>query len=97
MKPEIYTVSGGELGSGNASAMSEVVDNHAVDIDPYELTETVERARKRGAAASAGLGLGGEGAGASSNSGGGAGDVVAELWGGFLDDLLGSKKQSRSL
>ncbi|OJD09470.1 hypothetical protein ACJ73_10289, partial [Blastomyces percursus] len=61
MKPQIYTVSGDYDASlpasgngrgapvaagGGASAMSEVVDNHAVEFDPFELTETVRRARE---------------------------------------------------
>ncbi|KKZ60263.1 hypothetical protein EMCG_05020, partial [[Emmonsia] crescens] len=46
MKPQIYTVAGDYAsspsssggGGGGASAMSEVVDNHAVEFDPFELT-----------------------------------------------------------
>ncbi|KAJ5238521.1 hypothetical protein N7468_003140 [Penicillium chermesinum] len=38
MKPQIYTVAGAGADVA-ASPMSEVVDNHAVDIDPFSLTE----------------------------------------------------------
>ncbi|KAJ5368292.1 uncharacterized protein N7496_008052 [Penicillium cataractarum] len=76
MKPQIYTVSGGDISA--ASAMSEVVDNHAVEIDPFSLTEAVGRSR-----------IGEELArsnGATKEPG-----VVRELWAGFLDDVLGPK------
>lgn len=80
MKPEIYTVSGMNSDVSGPSPLSEVVDNHAVDIDPFHLTETVTRARNR-AAASAATG--------ENNTVSGA---VKELWNGFLDDLLGPKQ-----
>ncbi|KAJ5176301.1 uncharacterized protein N7482_002178 [Penicillium canariense] len=76
MKPQIYTVSGGDISA--ASAMSEVVDNHAVDIDPFSLTEAVGRSR-----------IGEELA--KQNGAGKEPGVVKELWAGFLDDVLGPK------
>lgn len=85
MKPQIYTVAGTGTDVA-ASAMSEVVDNVAVDIDPFSLTEAVGRSR-----------VGEElrrrengGASVSKETG-----VVRELWSGFLDDVLGPKQTVR--
>ena len=78
MKPQIYTVSGS--GVVAASPMSEVVDNHSIDIDPFSLTETVGRSR-------VGEEVQRRTNGSSSNQG-----VVRELWSGFLDDVLGPKQ-----
>ena len=75
MKPQISTVA-----NSAASAMSEVVDNHSVEIDPFTLTETVGRSRqgeelkKQQAADSKG--------------------PIQQFWSGFLDDLLGPKEQA---
>jgi len=76
MKPQIYTVSGSGADVA-ASAMSEVVDNHAVDLDPFSLTEAVGRSRvgeemKRQESAQPG--------------------AFRELWSGFLDDVMGPKE-----
>jgi len=57
MKPEIYTVAMDSTHTHSPSAMSEVTDNHALDIDPYELTNTVRRAAS-GALAGAEEGVG---------------------------------------
>lgn len=46
-KPEIYSVTDTHAETHGPSAMSEVVDNHAIDIDPYKLTETVGKAAKK--------------------------------------------------
>lgn len=80
MKPQIHAI--GHNGDVYASPMSEVVDNHALDIDPFKLTETVGRSRA------------GENerreqllAGQSGEKG-----VIGELFGGMLDDILGSSK-----
>lgn len=77
MKPEIHAVS--EIASDtSASPMTEVVDNHVVDIDPFRLTETVGRSRD------------GEhhqrqnGARQSKQKG-----IIGELWSGMVEDLLG--------
>lgn len=78
MKPQIYTVSG--TGADvSASAMSEVVDNHAVDLDPFSLTEAVGRSRA------------GEEIQRRSNGSSEPG-VIRELWAGFLDDVMGPKE-----
>ncbi|KAJ5556486.1 hypothetical protein N7494_000401 [Penicillium frequentans] len=82
MKPQIYTVAGAGADVA-ASAMSEVVDNHAVDLDPFSLTEAVGRSRT------------GEAMQRQANgSGAGQPGVVKELWSGFLDDVLGPKQSS---
>ncbi|CAG8930917.1 unnamed protein product [Penicillium salamii] len=81
MKPVIYTVSG-DGADVAASAMSEVVDNHAVDLDPFSLTEAVGRSR-----------VGEEiqrGQNGSTQPG-----AFKELWAGFLDDVMGPKETLR--
>ncbi|KAL1994361.1 hypothetical protein VTN49DRAFT_3030 [Thermomyces lanuginosus] len=77
MKPEIHAVS--EIASDtSASPMTEVVDNHAMEIDPFRLTETVGRSRD------------GEhyqrqnGTRQAKQKG-----VIGELWSGMVEDLLG--------
>ncbi|KAI3180532.1 hypothetical protein DTO046C5_1768 [Penicillium roqueforti] len=82
MKPQIYTVSGGAGPDVQASAMSEVVDNHAVDFDPFSLTEAVGRSRA------------GEELQRKENGTSGPG-VIRELWAGFVDDVLGPKQSVR--
>lgn len=79
MKPQVYTVSG-DGADVSASPMTEVVDNHSVDIDPFSLTETVGKSRY------------GEQLQKQQNGSGEPG-VMRELWSGFLDDLLGPKQQ----
>ena len=59
------------------SAMSEVTDNHAIELDPYNLTEKVAIAAKKMAAEMK------EGV----NEG-----VLRQLWNGVLDDILGARK-----
>lgn len=81
MKPQIYTVSGGDVTA--ASPMSEVVDNHSVDIDPFSLTEAVSRSL-----------TGQEQQRRANGSQSGEPGVVKELWAGFLDDVLGPKGTS---
>ncbi|KAK2873234.1 hypothetical protein FQN49_002507 [Arthroderma sp. PD_2] len=76
MKPQIYTVSS-DMGSNGPSPMSEVVDNHALELNPFNLTEAVSKSRD-GARASA----------ASEDTLGGA---VKDLWKGMLDDVKGSQ------
>lgn len=86
MKPQVYTVAGATSDVA-ASPMSEVVDNHAVDMDPFSLTETVGRSRigamlqQRASAAFS-----------SGSTSSGEKGVARELWGSFLDDLLGPKQ-----
>ncbi|GES62611.1 SAP-domain-containing protein [Aspergillus terreus] len=79
MKPQVYTVAG-DGADVAASPMTEVVDNHAVDIDPFSLTEAVGKSRY-------GAQL--------QNQGSQEPGVMRELWSGFLDDLLGPKQQSQ--
>lgn len=78
MKPQIYTVAGASADVA-ASPMSEVVDNHAVDIDPFSLTETVGRSREGEELSRA-------------EKGQREPSIVRELWTGFLDDVLGPKQ-----
>ncbi|KAJ5665752.1 uncharacterized protein N7477_008200 [Penicillium maclennaniae] len=81
MKPQIYTVSG--AGVVAASPMSEVVDNHSVDIDPFSLTEAVDRSRV------------GEEVQRRTNGKHTETGIIKELWTGFLDDVLGPKEVAR--
>jgi hypothetical protein len=81
MKPQVYTVSGEDVA---ASPMSEVVDNHSMDIDPFSLTETVGRSR-----------FGEELQRHQNGSQAKEPGVVRELWSGFLEDLLGPKQQTQ--
>ncbi|KAJ5339204.1 hypothetical protein N7452_005932 [Penicillium brevicompactum] len=63
-------------------AMSEVVDNHAVELDPFSLTEAVGRSRV------------GEEIQRSQNATAQPG-AFKELWSGFLDDVMGPKETLR--
>ena len=75
---DISTVSGDS--HGIVSAMSEVTDNHAIELDPYNLTEKVAiAARKMAAEMKEGVNEG----------------VLRQLWNGFLDDILGARKLSK--
>jgi hypothetical protein len=47
MKPEIYTTAMDSTHAHSPSAMSEVTDNHAMDVDPFDLTKTVKKAAGR--------------------------------------------------
>ncbi|KAL8833680.1 MAG: hypothetical protein Q9170_004125 [Blastenia crenularia] len=62
--------------------MSEVTDNHAIDLDPYNLTDKVTAAANKTA----------EGAMDQIKEVG----VVRQLWSGLLDDLFGSKRLSKA-
>ena len=79
MKPQIYTVSDMGADVNGPSAMSEVVDNHALDINPFNLTETVSRSRT--------------GANASQNGEDTVKGAVKELWHGMMEDLTGTPRQ----
>ena len=81
IRPEISTVSADSTHIASPSAMSEVTDNHAIDLDPYDLTSKVTAA----AAKMAGMPV------EKLKAPG----TVQEIWDGFLDDLLGSKKLAR--
>lgn len=77
MRPQVYTVSGDGVNI-SASPMSEVVDNDAMEIDPFSLTEAVGKSRYAA-----------EMKRQQSEPG-----VMKEVWSGFLDDLLGPKQAS---
>ena len=82
IRPEISTVSADSTHIASPSAMSEVTDNDAIELDPYDLTSKVTAA----AAKMAGMPV-------EKLKEPGA---VREIWDGFLDDLLGSKKLARA-
>ncbi|KAL8711552.1 MAG: hypothetical protein Q9220_003962 [cf. Caloplaca sp. 1 TL-2023] len=82
VRPEISLVSANSTHIESPSAMSEVTDNHALDLNPFELTSQVTAAAAKMAEApmeklrDAG--------------------TVRELWGGLLDDLFGSRPMSKA-
>ena len=82
IRPEISTVSADSTHIASPSAMSEVTDNHAIELDPYDLTSKVTAA----AAKMTGMPV------EKLKEPG----VVKEIWNGLLDDLLGSKKMARA-
>lgn len=82
IRPEISLMSGDGTNIASPSAMSEVVDNYAVDLDPYDLTAKVQ------AAASKMTGIPVE----KLNEPG----MLKELWNGVLDDVLGAKKPGKA-
>lgn len=81
VRPEISTVSADGTHIDCPSAMSEVTDNHAIELDPYDLTNKVKAA----ATTMASLRV------EKVKEPG----VFAELWNSLLDDLLGSKKLAK--
>lgn len=82
IRPEISTVSADSTHIASPSAMSEVTDNHAIELDPYDLTAKVTAAAKK-------MGeLPVEKLKEVS--------VVKELWMGLLDDLMGGSKARRA-
>ncbi|KAL8731317.1 MAG: hypothetical protein Q9166_003541 [cf. Caloplaca sp. 2 TL-2023] len=82
VRPQISLVSANSTHIESPSAMSEVTDNHAVDLDPFDLTSKVTAAASQMAEApmekirEAG--------------------TMRELWGGLMDDLLNSKPMPRA-
>ena len=82
IRPEISTVSADSTHIDSPSAMSEVTDNHSVEVDPYDLTSKVTAAAAKIAQVPA----------KNSKKPG----LVMEIWNGFLDDLLGSEKHSKA-
>ncbi|KAL8974475.1 MAG: hypothetical protein Q9197_001289 [Variospora fuerteventurae] len=82
IRPEISLVSANGTHIESPSAMSEVMDNHAVDLDPYDLTNKVTAAATKTAE---------DAINAMREAG-----TVRELWSGFLDDLLGSRRASKA-
>lgn len=82
VRPEILTVSADGTHIDCPSAMSEVTDNHAIELDPYDLTNKVKAAA---ATTMENIRL------EKLKEPG----VLAELWNSLLDDLLGSKKLAK--
>lgn len=82
IRPEISTISANSTHIESPSAMSEVTDNHAIDLDPYNLSSKVTAAANRTA----------EDALDKIKEAG----TVRQLWSGLLDDLFGSKQVSRA-
>ncbi|KAI4245038.1 MAG: hypothetical protein L6R40_002637 [Gallowayella cf. fulva] len=82
VRPQISLVSANSTHIESPSAMSDVTDNHAVELDPFDLTNKVtaaasmmaelplEKVREAG--------------------------TVRQLWSGLMDDLFGSKSMSRA-
>lgn len=79
MRPQVYTVSG-EGADVSVSPMTEVVDNHSVDIDPFSLTEAVGKSRFE--------------AGLEQQKKSGEPGVVRELWTGMWEDIFSPKQSS---
>ena len=86
VRPEIATVSANGTHIDSPSAMSEVTDNHAIEISPFNLTTQVSDAATAAASKVTGMSeerLKEEG-------------VLQEVWSGFLDDVLGGKKMAKA-
>ena len=81
-RPEITTVSANGTHIDSPSAMYEVVDNHAVEISPFDLTNKVTTAATEAASKMTRM----------STERLKEPGVVKELWNGLLDDILGAKK-----
>lgn len=82
VRPEISTVSADGTHIDCPSPMSEVTDNHAIELDPYDLTNKVK--------AAAATSMNSMPVKKVKKSG-----VIPELWNSLLDDLLGSKKLAK--
>ena len=82
LRPEISTVSADSTHIDNPSAMSEVTDNHSIELDPYDLTSKVTAAAAKVTDAPA----------ENSKEPG----LVTQIWNGFFDDLLGPGKPSKA-
>lgn len=79
-KPQVYAV--GELSpDSSVSVMSEVVDNHSVPIDPFNLTAAVGKSRNNAIHQQNGH---------SQETG-----VLRDLWTGIVEDILGPKQTSQ--
>ena len=76
IRPEISTASAD--GTHNVSAMSEVTDNHAMELDPYDLTTKVNMSAAKMYK--------------SLPEQPKAHGMIQTFWNGLLDDLLGAKK-----
>ena len=83
LRPEISTAALESTHAHAPSAMSEVTDNAAIRLNPFDLTQTVN-----GAAVEAASKLGAHSTQAALEEAG----SLREVWSGFLDDLLGAPK-----
>ncbi|KAH0543870.1 hypothetical protein FGG08_001909 [Glutinoglossum americanum] len=81
IRPEISTIAGQSTHLHAPSAMSEVVDNTSIQIDPFKLTEQVSGAAARSASKAAREAKQEVGA-------------LSALWDGLLDDIFGPPKKS---
>lgn len=86
IRPEITTVSASGTHIDSPSAMSEVTDNDAIELSPFDLTDKVMTAAT--AAASKVTGISAE---KLKEPG-----VIQDLWSGLLDDILGAKKIAKA-
>ncbi|MCJ1470544.1 hypothetical protein MMC07_009190 [Pseudocyphellaria aurata] len=82
IRPEISTVSADSTHIDSPSAMSEVTDNHSMELDPYDLTSKVTAAAAKVAQVPE----------ENPTEPG----WVKEIWNGFLDDLFGSGKHAKA-
>ena len=83
IRPEISTVSANGTHIDNPSPMSDVVDNHAADIDHFDLTKHVTNA------ASKIMNVDNEQMEEKVGS-------VRSLWAGLMDDIFGERKTAHS-
>ncbi len=83
-RPEILTVSANGTHIDNPSAMSDVVDNHAADIDHYDLTKHVANAANKA------VNTGTEHVDKQE----GMRESLKTLWDGLLGDIFGGKKST---
>lgn len=88
MKAEIYSVGGALSDASGPSPMAEVVDNHALDINPYNLTETVSRSKQAASSLDAAKSQQGE----PTMTG-----VVKGLWNLMFEEPVGSKQNPNTL
>ncbi|KAK3171081.1 hypothetical protein OEA41_003165 [Lepraria neglecta] len=82
IRPEISTVSANGTHIDSPSAMYEVVDNHAVELSPFDLTNKVTAAATEATSKMTGM----------STERLKEPGVAKELWNSLLDDILGAKK-----
>lgn len=82
IRPEILTVSANGTHIDSPSAMYEVVDNHAVELSPFDLTNKVTTAATEAASKMTGM----------STKRLKEPGMAKELWNGLLDDILGANK-----
>ena len=87
MRPEITTVSASGTHIDNPSAMSEVTDNHAIEISPYELTSQVTNAASAAATKMTEMSV------KRIEEGG----VFQQFWSGLLDDVFQGKAIAKNL